>query len=678
MNLFEFKMSYMEPGYHKPGDAPFSFPPEDVESTIDANLVEIEGRNGTGKTTLLNCLALALGYLDQERELETKPALKRKLQDLDENKTLEYYYRICCDKPEPIDLIIERAKGQKQKCWLNSKPVALETIDRKFEVVFLTEDDPKKVVNASLGKLARYLNDLEKGLVSLQGSINRHLIDIREFHEFKRKEEIMLKETQDFEQSIKEKRGQVTELQDKLKKVELKEEIKKKLELLSNEGKITSEYNILKKKYEQLKDKTGADIVHKLYKERLNLRFADEELTRINTEIVQTCSSLVLYGVSIQSEKLLQNDYSELNELNREIQPQKQKEAVKMQMVDDMITLFQRYLEDEIVPLIDKPVREALRELRGIKVRIAYDRVFALLNALNNAMNQRKMKIAAINKIQEKIYELSQKSKDLEGIGDIQNLFFEAEKRCLDLQVALRENRTELLSNWRELALIDGNPENIKKQLQELQVSIRTEETMKSKIEENLTLLRENATKKPKYEEKEKKLRVLYETISRVRENVFQWSQILHDPTHVREQFTSMEKMPGFGLRDYEKFVKAVGEYLGNQFEPVAFDYRLHGIKFFDIEKDTFTTKEDRQIPINKLSQGQSKITTLTGSFKKMDSNRKKIVLIDEIADLDPENLQNVKNNLQNEYERGSLLLAVLVRPPRESSSKMLEIKGWG
>ena len=73
--MFEFKMSYLEPGYHKPGDKPFTFPPEGVESKIDANLIGIYGRNGTGKTTLLNVLALALGYLDREKELDTKQVL---------------------------------------------------------------------------------------------------------------------------------------------------------------------------------------------------------------------------------------------------------------------------------------------------------------------------------------------------------------------------------------------------------------------------------------------------------------------------------------------------------------------------------------------------------------------------------------------------------------------------
>ncbi|MEM2146777.1 MAG: hypothetical protein QW279_15545, partial [Candidatus Jordarchaeaceae archaeon] len=281
-----------------------------------------------------------------------------------------------------------------------------------------------------------------------------------------------------------------------------------------------------------------------------------------------------------------------------------------------------------------------------------------------------------INKIQDKISELSQKSKDLEEFDRIHNEFVEAEQQYLQLQMALRENLTDLLSKWSELSLIDGKIEDLQKQIHELEISKRADESLLCKLQENLSLLRESATKKPKYEEKENELRALFERVSHLREYVYQWIQILKDPAQAKEQLEHAQQQ-GFGLQDYERFIKAVGEYVGNQFEPVAYDYRFHEIKFFDIEKDTFITKEDRQIPISKLSQGQSKIATLTGVFKKMDPSKKKIVLIDEIAELDPENLQMVKETLLEEYKKGSLILAILVRPPRESSSKIVEIKGW-
>jgi len=671
--LFQFRMSYLEPGYHKAGDRPFLFPPEGIDDKISANLIEIEGRNGTGKTTLLNCLALATGYLDHEKDLETKPALKRKLQDLDKNPTLEYFFRICCDKPEPIDLKIERAKGQKPKLWLNSKAVDLDTINRKFDIIFLTEDDPKKVVNASLGKLSKYISELEKGLVSIQNTINRKLLDIAEFRNFKKKENNIIKEIESCRKNIESKRSDHAKLTQKLKQLEQKEDIKGKLELLNDEKQITSEYNRLGKKYDQIKDKKGTDIIRSLYRERSNLSKVNDETKRIDTQIIQICDSLRHYNIPLETEKLLKGDYAELNQLNQKLQPKKKEESVKLRMIDDLIALFNRYLESDIVPIINKPVRETLSELLRLKAQLAADRVFALLTALNNVMEQKKGAIVEFDKIQNKISALSQKSRDLKEIEEVQGAYIKAEEKYLALQVALGQDKTDLLSKWRELSLADGDSIAIQKQLNELEVLIRTDETMKSKYEENLRMLRENSTAKPKYEEEEENLRVLYETISKLRENVIQWIQILDNPELASRQFTPEGEKVGFGLSDYQKFVKAVGWYLGSQFEPIPFDYKLHNVSFFDIERNVFITVDDRQIHIDNLSQGQSKITSLTGSFKKMDPGKKKIVLIDEISELDPQNLEDVKRTLKSKLDDGSLLLAVLVRP----SSEMIEIKGW-
>src|SRR5438552_1654226 len=109
--MFEFRVSYFEPGYHKQGDSPFRFPPEGTEKLSKGNLIEIRGKNGTGKTTLLNILALALGYLDREQELQRKPILKAKLSALDKNETLEYDFRITRQGPFAIDLKLQRTKG---------------------------------------------------------------------------------------------------------------------------------------------------------------------------------------------------------------------------------------------------------------------------------------------------------------------------------------------------------------------------------------------------------------------------------------------------------------------------------------------------------------------------------------------------------------------------------------
>ena len=675
--MFEFKMSYLEPGYHKTGDAPFKFPPEGVGSKIEANLIEIEGRNGSGKTTLLNVLALALGYLDREKELETKPALRRKLQDLDENQTLEYDFRIFCDKPEPMELKVERKKGQKQKCWLNSRPGGPETLSSELDVVFLTEDDPRKVVSASLGKLARYFRDLDNRLHAVLELVTKQVIEIGEFRSFKKNEKSLLDEIEVHEKRTERSKSTFAELERKVNDVVLRNDIKEKLELLEEEEEITSDYEHFRKKYERLKDKTESDVLHNLYKEKARLLEVDSELKEISGRILQTCGSLQQYGVMVHGDRLLEGDHAEFNNLLKRIKLEKQGETTKIALVDEMIDLLQHHSEEELVPLVDKTVSETLRELYKIKARLSFDRVFALLNALERILQERKDVMIRYSRIQDKVLNLSQKCEDFKSVEETESKFTEAEKRYLRLQNALQQDKTKLLSKWKELRSTEGNPEDIRRQMHELEIQIQTEESLKGKCIESLRILRENASGKPKYEDKEKELQTLRDNVTRMRENLFQWTQILAQPTEAREQFTSMAGRPGFGLADYEKFAKAVGEFLGSQFEPVSFADKLHEIRFFNIEKDTFITKEDRQIPIDKLSQGQSKITTLTGSFKEMEEGRKKIVLVDEIADLDPENLQKVKNMLREKFSEGSLMLAILVRPTHDPSSKSIDVRGW-
>jgi len=676
--LFEFKMSYREPDFHKPSDPPFTFPPKDVNSKLDANLVEIEGSNGTGKTTLLNCLALAFGYMEQEKDLDQKkPMLARKLEKLEGNPTLSYSFTIRTQKHEPVELKVERKENQKQQCWLNSKPIDLDALAGKFEVVFLTEDDPRKVVSASLGKLAGYFKTLDSRLNSLQDTLTKNLMDIRDFRNFKRKEEEILSDIVECERRITKAKAESADLKEKLRKVELRDDVGNKIELLSDEKQIASRYEDLRVKYEQLKDKEEPELIRKLSREKLTLNNADLEIRNYNGQIIQICSSLKHHGTNISSEKLLNDDYSEFNHLKKNIAEMEEK-AARMRIVDDMIELFQRHPEREMVPLIEKTVRETISALIMLKRSLGDDRVFGLFTALDRALTQRKNALQNFDRIQGRIAQLSVKIKNLQGLEEIEKKFSEAERRYLDLQKALKEDRVKLHSQWNQLRSVKGDPEPIRNQLRRLEVQVESEERVKSGCEQRLRILRENTIGKPKYADDEKEIETLSEMTTRLRENIFQWTRILEEPESAKKDFASSKERPGFGASDYQKFVNAVGEFLGNQFEPVAYNFKLHDIKFYDIENNAFVTKEERHIPIDDLSRGQSKVATLRKIFKEMDTSKKKIVLIDEIADLDPENMQYVKNTLKEKFSEGSVLLAVLVRPAHESCQKLIEIRGWG
>ncbi len=675
--MFEFKASYLEAGYHKPGEQPFEFPPSGTESTTRGNLIEIRGKNGTGKTTMLNILALALGYLDREEELAKKPLLKRKLLSLDQNETLEYSIQITRQEPDAIDLKLFRSKGQKPRASLNSKAVGAETIAHYFDVVFLTEDDPAKVISAGLGKLAQYFGKMDNRLSTMQAILTRYAIENGEFREFRQKEMNMLEEIESHRKNTEDNGRQLEDLKTKLKKVELRDEVKAKLELLKDQEKIQKEFIDLQEKHHQLAGKKDTEIADKIFRETIKLA-RDESLLKDNaSQIMQICDSLAQYGVKLSPENLLAGDNSEFNTVRSGLQGRTASDASRTEMVEDFIRLLERYPQNYVVPVFEKPVRDVLMDFYKAKSKLLSDRVHALSDALGRTTGERQEIRIRQERIQEKLGALSQNRRDLERFDTIAKAFVEAEKKYISLQAVLQEDRNSILSTWAEVKIVSGDPETMRAEVQRLEVQKRAEENMMSRIQQKLSVLRDNASKKPRYFDQEKQLASIRATVTGLREKLYHWGRILNNPTASRELFESIKGQPGFGLTDHRQFVDAVGRFLGDQFEPVAFDSKLHGIKFLDIEENTFTTNDGRRIPIENLSQGQSKTTTITGSFKQMGQDKVKIVLVDEIADLDPENLANVKKILSERYRDGSLLLAVLVRPIHESSQKPVEIVAW-
>ena len=144
------------------------------------------------------------------------------------------------------------------------------------------------------------------------------------------------------------------------------------------------------------------------------------------------------------------------------------------------------------------------------------------MESLNKVMSERRGAQQEQERIQKRICQLSQKSKEIQSIGDIQSAYIEAEKKFVALQVAQTENRIELLSQWKELFSVEDDPSEVAKQVQNLEYAIHDEEILESKCRESLKLLQDNAARKPKYLNRERQMKKLFERISRLREKVVQ------------------------------------------------------------------------------------------------------------------------------------------------------------
>ena len=87
---------------------------------------------------------------------------------------------------------------------------------------------------------------------------------------------------------------------------------------------------------------------------------------------------------------------------------------------------------------------------------------------ITGAIGHRKSSLQEFEKIQDKIAELSQKLRNLEGFEDVQKRFSEAERRYLELQNAIQKDRTKIASLWSSLSLVKGDGQTIEAQIQKL------------------------------------------------------------------------------------------------------------------------------------------------------------------------------------------------------------------
>lgn len=182
--------------------------------------------------------------------------------------------------------------------------------------------------------------------------------------------------------------------------------------------------------------------------------------------------------------------------------------------------------------------------------------------------------------------------------------------------------------------------------------------------------------KPPKYHEDLDSLILLGDRISSIQDKLSNYVRILSTPQVARDYY-SKTKSKKFRLPEYILFYEAIGKYLGNLFEPLGFENRLHDIDFFDIEENDFVTSESKRIYVDWLSQGQNKKIALTPSLKRLGLSKPGIVLIDEVADLDYSNLAEIKQDLKQAYNEGKIILAIIVRPLQEQSQNIVEISSW-
>jgi hypothetical protein len=127
---------------------------------------------------------------------------------------------------------------------------------------------------------------------------------------------------------------------------------------------------------------------------------------------------------------------------------------------------------------------------------------------------------------------------------------------------------------------------------------------------------------------------------------------------------------------DGSELYSKIGEYLASVVEVIYHNKRRYEIKNIDFSRGEYILADGSDpIKFNWLGTGSKALNALLAKIRQNFNGRKKIILIDEIGDMDKDNQQILLDELKEQAKNGDTLLAILTeRDDSNDSVRMIPI----
>ena len=109
-------------------------------------------------------------------------------------------------------------------------------------------------------------------------------------------------------------------------------------------------------------------------------------------------------------------------------------------------------------------------------------------------------------------------------------------------------------------------------------------------------------------------------------------------------------------------FLSSLWIILAKKFDTVWFNDEFVPVEKVDLNEEAFFTKSGDKIRFTFLSTGQSHIAYVS-SLLRNNGDKKLIVILDEVALMDPNLLSDVRSKLQDLYEKDQLIIGFMASP---------------
>jgi hypothetical protein len=693
--------------------------PDKIPSKLP-NIVYVEGPNDSGKSTILNLIALSFYGLNNDR---IKDSLKIKMDSLINSDYQKIKFELeISNKDKSIilrarkkDLINNEIIVEESINGNKFRPLSRELFEKKYNLIY---DIPEKPTE----RLPDLLSELESQQIRYGEQIKRFskyirdmIVEIKEYRDPKRLDQL--------KNSLKQLIEEVEEINIKLPTLSL---ISNDLKMFNNVRNYIKYYNDCLRLNEKIceyeenirKYKKGEKIKSAEYSSlKSQISFQLDEIFKIKNNITTTILNLIFkkdkkkliiwedikiydtkdYEIDKKLKSQIKNFLFDINEQMKKIEND---DSFKNSSIfKDIIKFLKSYENFSIeIPKINIKLSDLINILTEENKK--HDKILTMyegLKSLNTSLDTLLSSIDEINILLLKLKEYDSKGvdedtgEDISAIRELLNGYrdnYNISKRqlnyyylrCKEYNIEdelLNEKMKDLLDIFNskkdlepfftldEKQLIDKITE-FDREILKMDSDLKTKGFLIKQYGEEFEKLKKK--KSHKYENNLTELDILYKKSEELH------GKLLNDYT---EMIKKLKKSKILNITSEEKiYYNKIAKYLGNKIGTFWYIDKKYIAKEVDLISKIIYTEDGSIIHISDLGTGRGQAAYLTGLLNLYNDNRNIIALFDEISAMDFNSLTPIISKIQKLYEDNLLLTGVLVQKLDEKI-KITSLEGY-
>jgi len=674
-----FKIKYI---YQKGGPEYSCSYPDPKDS--DHNIFIARGDNDKGKSTMLQMVALGL-YGEKSEDIDD--TLKDKMLRLtsEEIDKCEFEFTIV-GKDGRIKLNSKLKEGRITTS-VNDKIRPRTYIEDNFKVIYDVPGEPTRKLTSALRSVEDKLRQYEDYARRYSDEVNKIIGDIDDYEDKENRlkdERLELKRKSEEQKTRSNRLNAVRADFDKLEKARIVISYEK---LLEEFAELDRYHTQLKRRVRKLKS-SGArggtakyrGLIRNFRDNLLRLRFLADASTKlgdllkdkekkrmlaIKKEIVGVVSPNDLTDEKLKKWYNFFDCKILMNLKSNQIYGKKLIEENQIELLDQLVGILKNFIGlDATIPGTGgKNVNEFTKELEAsrenlakkISDKIALNKAIEgcdeILTALGNVATARAQIPKTEVTEEENLDEIeAEKTRVMGKMDEISK-----EMTVIENQYnVIPEHEKNKFRSLRDRVDRDYDNKKIEKsrleqKIQSLKIEIGAKEQLVQEI---------GKIKKPPYKLSKKELKLLHDSSSKILRKTASWIE------HIRSVDVEKMRVKDENINDEaKKFYMALGDYFADILKEVYFEHKGWSLKTIDIINRRYVVG-GRKKPIDfvDLGTGHSKLNSLLARLKQNYGGKKKIVLFDEIGDMDDNNLGRLLDEIKMQVNSREVLFAFLTR----------------